>query len=181
MLAFAVAIAPAFSARQQPVQRLAPDALVRQLRDLPSHLYAGPPEWLCASLPCPRPPLPPEETKRLQIYDRLDRLGAAGVKALARGLRSSDVNLRLNVLLALGVLGGGWSLREDGSGVPKIDISAALPALMRALGDSNPNIRASAAFDIGEMGNICCGGGTEIGRVAERRRAGSPRRRLSWA
>jgi HEAT repeat protein len=97
--------------------------------------------------------LPPEETKRLQIYDQLDRLGAAGVKALARGLQSSDVNLRLHVLLALGVLGGGWSLREDGSGLPKIDISAALPALMRALGDSNPNIRASAAFDIGEMGS----------------------------
>jgi HEAT repeat protein len=69
---------------------------------------------------------------------------------LARGLQSSDVGLRRNVTLALDVLGGGWWFHDRNP--PKIDISAALPPLIAALGDSDPTVRASAAADIGHVG-----------------------------
>jgi hypothetical protein len=127
------------------------DALVAQLRDLPPQISPGPMSVLCSGAgPCPRPPLPPEEAKRRQIYDELYELGPSGVPALARALQSPDVGLRRNATLALDVLGGGWWFYDRRP--PKIDIIAALPALIAALGDSDPNVRSGAASDIGYIG-----------------------------
>lgn len=59
----------------------------------------------------------------------------------------SDRNLRLNAELALGELAGPpWDQNDHYR--PKMDISAALPALMDALNDPDPGIRARAEEDI---------------------------------
>ena len=149
LLVVAVTISPALLAQQPSVQDLDADALVQQLRNLPPHLPAGPISQLCPkSGPCPPPPLPPEEAKRQQIYSQLEALGVPAVQALARGLRGSDVNLKLNVLLALDVLGGGWY-----TPLHRVNIGAALPSLTMALDDSNPEVRGWAAQDIGDIGS----------------------------
>jgi len=76
-------------------------------------------------------------------------LGNASVLALAQALTCSDRNLRLNAELALGELAGPPS---DKNYRPKMDISAALPALMDALNDPDPGIRARAEEDIDAVG-----------------------------
>lgn len=115
------------------------DILVQQLRDLPT----------------PLPPLTnsngvvkPEERRRSHLYDQIRQLGPEGVLALSRGLHDDDVRLRKNAALALGVLAGAWF---DPSW-SKLDIKTALPALVVALQDSEPNVRAWSAQAIGEIG-----------------------------
>jgi hypothetical protein len=149
-LGLALILSPPVIAQSHPVGRVDADALVRQLRDVPTSLYLGPLSWLCASSPCPRPPLPPGEARRRKIYDQLYALGSAGVLALGRGLRSPDVSLRHNVAAALEVLGGGWWFWDRNP--HRIDISAALPALLTALRDPDPSVRGLAAQDIGNIG-----------------------------
>ncbi|MHB8814850.1 MAG: HEAT repeat domain-containing protein [Steroidobacteraceae bacterium] len=56
--------------------------------------------------------------------------------------------MKLNAELALQQLGFGW---WDGR-QPKLDISAALPALMDRLTDPHPKVRWSAEFDIAAIG-----------------------------
>jgi len=90
------------------------------------------------------------EVKRREIYNQLYALGDAGVSALARGLKSPDVNLRRNVTTALSALGGGWWFYDRSPA--KIDISAALPALIAALHDPDPQVRGGAASDLGDVG-----------------------------
>jgi HEAT repeat protein len=67
--------------------------------------------------------------------------------ALAEGYRDADVQLRQNVALALGVLGGGYW-----QGLEEVDISLALPALTDALTDPDPTVRAWSAQAIGYIG-----------------------------
>jgi hypothetical protein len=126
-----------------------PDGLVAQLRSMPPILtpYAG--GGVCGD-PCVLPPLPPVEEKRKQIYDLLYSFSTASVPALARLLQSGDVNGKRNALLALDVLGGGWYFA--GPEPAQIDISAALPALVIALGDSDSTVRGWAAESIGYVG-----------------------------
>lgn len=127
------------------------DALVAQLRELPPQINPGPLSVLCSgSGPCERPPRPPQEVKRRQIYDQLYELGASGVPALARALDSPEVSLRRNATLALDVLSGGWWFYDRNPS--KVDVSAALPALIKALGDSDPNVRWGAAAVLGNIG-----------------------------
>jgi hypothetical protein len=127
------------------------DALVAQLRDLPPHIDPGPGSWICASPPavCKRPELP-TETKRREIYDRLYTLGPVGVSALARALKSPDVNLRRSATLALGALGGGWWF--SGRDPSKVDTLIALPALIDSLSDSDTIVQGYAAQDLGDIG-----------------------------
>jgi HEAT repeats len=115
------------------------DILVQQLRDLPT----------------PLPPLTnsngvvkPEERRRRQLYDQIRHLGPEGVLALARGLHDDDVQLRKNAALAFNVLAGAWF---DPSWA-KLDIKTALPALIAALQDREPNVRGWSAQAIGEIG-----------------------------
>jgi hypothetical protein len=124
------------------------DAIVEQLRTLPlprmrisGRLESG---------PGGKRPLPALERRRQRIYDELHALGPRAVVALARALRDPDVDMRRNVAVALDVLGGGWWQFPSGSS--RTDLRAALAALITALDDSDPMVRAWAAQDIGDMG-----------------------------
>jgi HEAT repeat protein len=128
------------------------DALVQQLSGLPAELYAGPMSILCGPQPspCSPPPLPPAEAKRQQIESQLHALGSAGVLALARGLGSADVSVRSNAALMLIVLSEGLEYSAPAS--TKIDISAALSALITTLDDPDFRARGLAAQAIGDIG-----------------------------
>lgn len=162
-LAFCVAAFPAVGAESNLNLADDPDALVLRLKELPEHLEAAPPyNAICSGEePCPVPPLPPLEAERHRMYNELYALGPAGVAALARGLASSDAQLRRNVAVALGALAVGW-IRDPY--LSRMDISAALPALMTALEDSDQHVRAYAAFDLGDMGSKAA---PAVGRLIE--------------
>lgn len=121
-----------------PVESQA-DALVQQLRDLPTPLPIEPTNG---------PGLPSEQQRRA-VYQQLRQLGNEGVAALARGLRDKDVKIRKNAALALSVLAGGYF---DLSW-PKLDIRTALPSLIAALQDDNGSVRSWSAQAIGEIGS----------------------------
>jgi len=127
------------------------DALVQQLSGLPAELYPGPMVVLCPPQPrpCPDPPLPPAEAKRQHVEDQLRGLKPAGVSALARGLGSSDVSVRRNSALMLLVLSDG--LGGSDPVTTKIDIRAALSALIATLNDQDFRARGLAAQAVGEM------------------------------
>lgn len=115
------------------------DTLVQQLRDLPTPLPVSPRS---------DGSIPPEEQRRRQLYEEILRLGPNGVLALSRALHADDVYLRKNAALALSVLAGSW---YDPSW-PRLDIRRALPALVVALQDREPNVRGWSAQAIGEIG-----------------------------
>ena len=115
------------------------DPLIQQLRNLPTPLPASPRS---------DGSVPPEEQRRRRVYEELLHLGPKGVLALAEALHDDDVHLRQNAALALNVLAGGW---YDLSW-PKVDIRSALPALVVALKDSEPNVRGWSAQAIGSIG-----------------------------
>ena len=115
------------------------DILVQQLRDLPTPLPAS---------VSSNGVVKSEERRRRQLYDQIRQLGPEGVLALSRGLHDDDVQLRKNAALALTVLAGNW-FEPSWS---KLDIKAALPALIAALRDSEPNVRGWSAQAIGEIG-----------------------------
>ncbi|MGA7537999.1 MAG: HEAT repeat domain-containing protein [Steroidobacteraceae bacterium] len=124
------------------------DTLVAKLRDLPLPLRAFPRG--IASKQATQRPLPALELRREKVYDELHALGPASVPALARALRDPDAGMRRDVVVALGVLAGGWWHFPDGAS--RLDIRPALPALVTALQDSDPQVRAWAAADIGSIG-----------------------------
>jgi hypothetical protein len=123
-------------------------AVVEQLRTLPlpRMQVTGRHE----SSPGERRPLPALEIRRQRIYDELHVLGSRAVPALARALRDPDVGMRRNVAVALDVLAGGWW--SFASGVSRLDLRPALPALIAALSDPDATVRAWTAQDIGDMG-----------------------------
>lgn len=124
------------------------DAVVEKLRQLPLPLR-GIPKGVAAGKATP-PPLPAIESRRQQVYEQLHALGPVSVGALVRALRDPDPEMRRNVAVALDVVGGGWWHFPDGG--PKLDLSPALPALLTALADADPAVRAWAAQDIGDIG-----------------------------
>jgi hypothetical protein len=119
------------------LQGLAPEALLQQLRDLPTPLPAG----AMAS---------DGERSRRSIYEELLDWGAKSIPSLVVGLKDPDVRLRRNVALAFSVLSGGWWRFECGPAT--LDIRPALPALVAAFGDSDPDVRAWAAQAVGGIG-----------------------------
>ena len=124
------------------------DALVQKLRELPLPLR---PIRQGATSPQATPaPLPAIEERRQKVYEELHALGPASVPALARALRDPDPEMRRNVAVALDVVGGGWWYFPDGD--PKLDLRPALPALVTALGDSDPGVRAWVSQDISDVG-----------------------------
>ena len=137
----------------RPATRGPADAPVNELRNLPPYFDSGVATQLCPEppRPCPPPPESPSALKRDRIYRQLFALGNASVLALAQALTCSDRNLRLNAELALGELAGQpWE--QNNRYRPKMDINAALPALMYALNDPDPRIRAYAEQDINAVG-----------------------------
>jgi HEAT repeat protein len=136
---FIVAATSALCAESRVQPDASADALVEQLRELPTPLSST-----------TSPSLPPEKQKRHQIFEQLHDLGRESVPALARALRDPDVNMRRNATLALGALGGGWWQFATGSA--KIDTRAALPALISALQDKDQDVRAWSAQAIGDIG-----------------------------
>lgn len=147
-LVLAASTAPALGARPNPARNDAAtaDAAVAELRSLPLPLRPFP-HGLAKGAPQPLPAL---ESKRQHVYDELHALGPAAVEALARALADPDPQMRRNVAVALDVVGGGWWHFPSGSS--KLDLRPALPAVMAALQDSDPGVRAWAAQDISDMG-----------------------------
>jgi hypothetical protein len=104
-----------------------------------------------ASLPGVAPSngvLPPIERLRNEIYDRLWSLGSVAVPALCRGLGDSDVQVRRNVALFLGVSGGNWYDR----GRPRLAIEVCVPSLVGALADRDGRVKELAAQAVGATG-----------------------------
>ena len=85
--------------RSQELEALRAEALVQQLRDVPSALPAIAPS---------NGVTPPIEIRRARIYSRLLALHPESVRARAQAFQDPDVEFRRNVALALGVLSGGW-------------------------------------------------------------------------
>jgi len=115
------------------------DALVQALRQFPAGLPGIAPS---------NGVLPPTERLRREVYDRLWSLGPVAVSALCRGLGDSDVQVRRNVALFLGVAGGNWYDRER----PRLAIEECVPALVRALADPDGRVKELAAQAVGVTG-----------------------------
>jgi HEAT repeat protein len=156
-------------ARFAPTDSAQADALVAQLRELPLPLRAFP--HGIASRQATQRPLPALELRRQRIYEALHALGPASVPALARALRDPHAGMRRAVLVALDVLGGDWWHFPDGRA--KLDIRPALPALVTALQDSDPGVRAWAAEDIGDIGAAAAAAVPRLGAMLSRPDSGS--------
>ena len=130
-----VPVGPITCKDTRQLQGLPPDVLVEQLRDLAA-------------------PLPNRfddaERKRASIYEELLDGGARSVPPLVAGLKDHDVRLRRNAALAFDALSGGWWQFECGSA--KLDLRSALPDLLVALRDSDPQVRTWTAEVVGNIG-----------------------------
>ena len=122
-----------------PVIQQSPDELVQSLRQFRAALPPSVPS---------NGVLAPSEQLRREIYDRLWSLGAAALPALCRGLADSDVQVRRNVALFLGVAGGDWYDPRR----PRLPIDECVPFLVRALADSDDRVRGLAAQAVGTTG-----------------------------
>lgn len=163
-----------FAAHSQPAKSSPSeaDAVVAKLRELP--LPMRPFQQEAGSAKTTPPALPALEAKRQQVYDQLHALGAASVPALARALRDPDPEMRRDVAVALDVVGGGWWHFPDGDA--KLDLRPALPALLSALGDSDPGVRAWVSQDISDIGE---GAATAVPRLRAMLRSNDPQSRGS--
>jgi HEAT repeats len=136
-LCSSVPVGPITCRDTRQLQGLAPEALVQQLRDLPTPL----PAMATAS---------DGERRRRSIYEELLDWGAKSIPPLVAALKDLDVRLRRNAALAFMVLAGGWWPFECGPAT--LDIRPALPVLVAAFGDSDPDVRAWAAQAVGGIG-----------------------------
>lgn len=132
-------IDPVACKEARQLQGLTPEALVQQLRDLPTPLPSG-----------MKAVFSDAEKKRRSIYEELLDWGGKSIPSLVAALSDPDVRLRRNVALAFGVLSGGWWQFECGPA--KLDIRPALPALATAFRDPDSSVRAWTAQAVGNMG-----------------------------
>lgn len=77
--------------------------------------------------------------------------------------------MRRDVAVALDVVGGGWWQFPDSG--PKLDLRPVLPALVAALQDSDPDVRAWVAQDISDIGS---GAATAVPRLRSMLRSPDP-------
>ncbi|MCI0443866.1 HEAT repeat domain-containing protein [bacterium] len=115
------------------------DEIVQQLRDIPTPLPAAVRS---------DGTIAPIEARRKVLYEDLRKLGPKAMSSLSKGLSDNDVRIRKNVALVLFALGGRWYDRSKQT----LDISPCLPALIRALKDNDPSVRAWCAQSIGQIG-----------------------------
>ncbi len=150
VIILAASATPGFAAQSRAAHGDArrADVLVAKLRDMPLPRRPFPRGVAPTEAHAHR--LPALEVRRQHVYDELHALGPASVTALAGALRDPDPQMRRDVAVALDVVGGGWWEFPDGR--PKLDLRPALPALLTALQDSDPDVRAWAAQDLGDMG-----------------------------
>jgi HEAT repeat protein len=88
----------------------------------------------------------PQELRRQEIVDKLRALGKKAVPALVHALGDSDIQMRRNSLLVMISLAGPYEKK------PRVDITEALPALIKATQDQDTDVRAWAAHAIAEIG-----------------------------
>lgn len=88
------------------------------------------------------------EERRRAIYAGLWDLGADAMPALIGGLTDENTSVRQNVALFLSVASGNWYALER----RRLDIRPCLPALIRALDDSNPRVRELSAHAVANLG-----------------------------
>lgn len=88
----------------------------------------------------------PEEKLRQEIIGKLRALGPPCLPSLVAVLSDPEVPMRRNAELVLVQLAGGYD------GKPKMDIRPAIPALIAATKDSDPDVRAWAAHALAETG-----------------------------
>lgn len=134
----AVLLPPPAGVQATPVVRQSPDELVQALGQFTAAIPGVPSKGV----------LPPTERRRREIYDRLWSLGSMALPALCRGLSDSDVQVRRNVALFLGVAGGDWYDR----GRARLEIKACVPSLVLALADPDARVRELAAQAVGATG-----------------------------
>jgi len=88
----------------------------------------------------------PQEVRRQEIMENLRALGKEAIAALVQALSDSDVQMRRNSELVMISLAGPYEKK------PRVDITEALPALIKATQDSDTDVRAWAAHAIAEIG-----------------------------
>jgi len=130
--------APIDGASSGAVLQTKADKLVLELRELPAPMPGNAPS---------NGIMPPTERRRRELYYQIVQLRDDGVKALCRALENDDPRLRENAALALNMLAGGYF-----DSWPKLDIRAGLPSLIKALQDTDRNVRAWSAQAIASIG-----------------------------
>ena len=90
----------------------------------------------------------PVEVRRNSIYHDLLALGEQARPALVRGLASSDVQVRRNVVLFLVAAGGRWWNVSQ----PRLNLEPFLSPLISAIQDEDARVRQLAPQAIGEIG-----------------------------
>lgn len=88
------------------------------------------------------------EERRRAIYAGLWDLGADATQALIGGLTDESASVRQNVALFLSVASGNWYALERA----RLDIRPCLPALIRAIDDSDPRVRELSAHAVANLG-----------------------------
>jgi HEAT repeat protein len=88
----------------------------------------------------------PQEVRRQEIMAKLRALGKKAVGALVQALSDTDVQMRRNSVLVMISLAGPYEKK------PRVDITEALPALIKATQDKDTDVRAWAAHAIAEIG-----------------------------
>jgi len=88
------------------------------------------------------------EERRRAVYAGLWDLGADAMPALIGGLTDEHPGVRQNIALFLSVASGNWYAPER----PRLDIRPCLPALIRALNDTDPRVRELSAHAVANLG-----------------------------
>jgi hypothetical protein len=146
-----------------------PDSVVWQLEELPSPLHIP--------VTSKSGPGLPNESRRSEVYRQINQLGDAAMPALSRALGDADIGFRRNVSFFLEMVGLKYrtelvhgqppaaslasrsvyfpaAIRAmfDDDDYVGMDIQRALPALIKALGDSDGYVRDRAVAAIGWLG-----------------------------
>ncbi len=108
---------------------------------------------LCSPIYSNGQPNPPEVRKR-EILSGLGRLDTDAMPALIAALCDRDAQMRQNAAIALDFLAMGlWDSPRARSNIRlRVDIRSAIPALTKALGDPDENVRGHAAAALAEVG-----------------------------